>query len=92
MQIIELLRNPNVRKYIYSVVAALLPVLILVGVAMPPGMPEAILTLVAAVLGVGTPLLARANTPAVEHESISVYDPEHGPTDDSGSPSEGLEG
>ena len=59
---------------------------------MPPGMTEAILTLVAAVLAVGTPLLARANTPAAEHESISVYDPEHGLGDDSGSPSEGLEG
>ena len=92
MRLIEALRNPNVRKYLYSVVAALLPVLILVGVAMPPGMTEAILTLVAAVLAVGTPLLARANTPAVERESTSVYDSEHELGDDSGSPSEGLEG
>lgn len=92
MNILELLSNPNVRKYIYSVVAALLPVLILGGVAIPPGMTEAILTLTAAVLAVGTPLLARANTPSVERESTSVYDSEHELGDDSGSPSEGLEG
>ena len=92
MNILELLSNPNVRKYIYSVVAALLPVLIVAGVAIPPGMGDSLLVLVAALLGVGTPLLARANTPAEECESTSVYDSEHGLGDDSGSPSVGLEG
>lgn len=58
---INTLKDPKTRAYIYRVVSALVPLLILTGV-MVPGISEAVLFLVAAVLGVGASGLAVANT------------------------------
>ena len=49
---IEKLKDPKIRKYIYQVISALIPVLIVFGV-MVPGQSELILALVAALLGLG---------------------------------------
>lgn len=58
---IEKLKDPKTRAYIYRVATALVPLLILTGV-MVPGISEAVLFLMAAVLGVGATGLAAANT------------------------------
>jgi len=72
---IEKLKDPKFRKYIYQVISALIPVLIVFGV-MIPGQSELILALVAALLGLGGSALANANTPVPmedqEHEPIDV--------------------
>lgn len=54
------LQDPKVRKYIYNVAKALIPILILSGVLLP-GTETLILTLIGAVLGVAVPQLASKN-------------------------------
>lgn len=58
---IELLKNPQNRKYIYGIVTALIPILVATGLILP-GISDLIVALVAAVLGLGSSALATANT------------------------------
>lgn len=88
------LKNPEVRKYIYSVTSAVIPLLVVCGVALPPGVAESLLTLLAAILGFGAPLLARVNTPigdgVEKDELIDAVDSVHELGSDSDQPHEGL--
>jgi hypothetical protein len=54
--------DPAVRKWLYGVVVALIPVLVVFGV-LSPEQTQVWLNLTAAVLGLGTTALATANTP-----------------------------
>ena len=65
------LKDPMVRKYIYSVATALIPMLVIAGV-MVPGWSEVTLALVAALLGLGTTTLAGANTPKPLEEQAEL--------------------
>lgn len=69
------LKDPMVRKYVYSIVSALIPVLVVAGV-MVPGWSEVTLTLVAALLGLGTTTLAGANTPKALEEQAELAEQE----------------
>lgn len=71
---IETLKNPNVRKYIYNVIAALLPFLALAGIILPD-QGNLVLLLIASILGLGGSALASANTPNGEAASIDVHLP-----------------
>ena len=64
-----------VRKYIYSVATALIPMLVIAGV-MVPSWSEVTLTLVAALLGLGTTTLAGANTPKPLEEQAELAEDE----------------
>lgn len=58
---LEKLKDPNVRKYIYGIVTALIPLLVASGLIIP-GVSEMVVALAAAVLGLGASALATANT------------------------------
>lgn len=72
---IEWFKDPTHRKWIYSIIQALIPVLILSGVLIP-GASEMVLYLAAAVLGVGGAGLAAHNTKPVEPEPEAEVDTE----------------
>jgi hypothetical protein len=54
--------DPTIRKYLYGVVLAMIPVLVAFGL-ISPDQVQLWLNLAAAVLGLGTTVLAAANTP-----------------------------
>ena len=54
--------DPLVRRYLYGVVLAFIPILVLFGLISPESV-QLWLNLAAAVLGLGTTALATANTP-----------------------------
>ena len=54
--------DPVIRRYLYGVVVALIPVLVAFGVVSPDSV-QVWLNVAAAVLGLGTTTLAIANTP-----------------------------
>lgn len=56
------IQDPAVRRYVYGVVAAVIPILLLVGLITPDAVTP-ILNAAAAILGLGTAALALPNTP-----------------------------
>lgn len=62
------LQDPAVRKWIYGVTAALIPLLLLTGVLVT-GVDALVLNLVAAALGLGTGTLATKNTDTSTNEA-----------------------
>jgi hypothetical protein len=54
--------DPAVRRWLYGVVVAMIPVLVLFGLISPESV-QLWLNLAAAILGLGTTALATANTP-----------------------------
>jgi uncharacterized membrane protein len=57
--------TPEMRRYIYGIVTAAMPLLITMG-AVSTGLTQQILLLAAAVLGVSTPAMANANVSKTE--------------------------
>jgi len=62
------LKDPAVRRYIYTVVAALIPILLITGWLQDDWVTP-ILNAVAAILGLGSTALALPNTPDGRHEA-----------------------
>ena len=58
----HIIANPKTRKYIYGIIAAAIPILVIVGVITEDDV-QLWLTLAAAVLGFGSAGLAAPNTP-----------------------------
>ena len=58
----RVITDPLVRRYLYGVVLAFIPILVLFGLISPESV-QLWLNLAAAVLGLGTTALATANTP-----------------------------
>ena len=58
----RVITDPLVRRYLYGVVLAFIPILVLFGLISPESV-QLWLNLTAAVLGLGTTALATANTP-----------------------------
>lgn len=58
----RIIKNPQARRYIYGVVAAAIPILVIVGV-ISEDQVQLWLTFAAAVLGLGSAGLAAPNTP-----------------------------
>lgn len=56
------IHNPQTRKYVYGIVAAVIPLLVIFGVVAEDQV-QLYLTLAAAVLGFGSSALAAPNTP-----------------------------
>ena len=56
------IKDPAIRRYVYGIVMAAIPILLLVGL-ITPDYVQPILNAAAAVLGLGTAALARPNTP-----------------------------
>jgi hypothetical protein len=69
-EIFNKLKNPKVRRYIYNIVRAAIPLLLLAGVLIP-GTEEVFLIFVASLLGLGGIQLASHNTP---NESDTDFD------------------
>lgn len=65
---IKWFHDPLHRKYVYNVVAALIPILIATGFLVP-GVSDLVLVAVAAVLGLGSAGLASVNTPISDADS-----------------------
>ena len=70
---IEKLKDPKVRKYLYNVIGATIPLLVLTGFLIPQA-SEMVLLLAAAILGVGGVGMAsqNVNTNGEEHETTHV--------------------
>jgi uncharacterized membrane protein len=67
--------TPEMRRYIYGIVTAAMPLLITMG-AVSTGLTQQILLLAAAVLGVSTPAMANANVSKTETpEPVEVPKP-----------------
>lgn len=58
----SIIQDPAIRRYVYGVVAAAIPILLLVGL-ITPDFVTPILNVTAAILGLGTAALALPNTP-----------------------------
>lgn len=69
------LHDPAIRRYVYGIVVAAIPILLLVGL-ITPDYVQPLLNAAAAVLGLGTAALALPNTPKdVPAESEAVTEP-----------------
>ncbi len=66
--------SPATRTYIYGITTAALPLLISFG-AMSEGIAQQVSLLIAAILGVSAPALAKANVPKPEAEVIVAAAP-----------------
>jgi hypothetical protein len=66
--------TPEMRRYIYGIVTAAMPLLITMG-ALSEGITQQVLLLAAAVLGVSTPALANANVSKPEKDVPFNVDP-----------------
>lgn len=62
------IKNPDVRRYIYLVALAAIPILVLTGL-LTNDQVAPVTNLTAAILGLGTTALALPNTPGGRHES-----------------------
>lgn len=76
------IKDPAVRRYIYGVVAAAIPLLLIAGL-ITPDVVQLILNAVAAFLGLGTAALAIPNTPKSDPAAVEV-DPAFIPEDGTG--------
>jgi hypothetical protein len=65
------IKDPALRRYIYGVVAAVIPLLLLVGLITPDAVAP-ILNAAAALLGLGTAALALPNTPRSDPAAVEV--------------------
>lgn len=68
------LENVETRRYLYTVTAAAIPVLLAFNIIAPAEV-DIYLNLAAAVLGVGVPVLARANTPKPGETAVITNEP-----------------
>lgn len=68
------IENVETRRYLYGITAAAIPVLILFNIVAPSEV-DVYLNLAAAVLGVGVPVLARANTPKPGETQVTTNEP-----------------
>lgn len=64
---INKLKDPKVRKYLYNVIGATIPLLVLTGFLIPQA-SELLLLLAAAILGVGGVGMASRNTPLPQEQ------------------------
>lgn len=64
---IDKLKDPKVRKYLYNVIGATIPLLVLTGFVIPQA-SELLLLLAAAILGVSGAGLASVNTPLPQEQ------------------------
>lgn len=63
--------SPETRTYIYGITTAALPLLISFG-ALSEGVAQQVALLVAAILGVSAPALAKANVPKAEKPEVII--------------------
>lgn len=68
------IENVETRRYLYTVTAAVIPVLLAFNIIAPAEV-DVWLNLSAAVLGVGVPVLARVNTPKPGETQVTTNEP-----------------
>lgn len=73
----RIIKNPQTRRYIYGIVAAAIPILVIVGV-ISEDQVQLWLTFAAAVLGLGSAGLAAPNTPDKSDPKIKRQGTEQG--------------